>query len=416
MKLIILLLGAGALCADDSLLSRSDVQKALAHIQATHEANIARQIEISQIPAPTFLERERAKFMAAEFRRLGLKDVEIDARNNAMGWRYGTSKRAIAIAAHLDTVFPMETDVRVKKSGNRLLGPGIADDARGLAALLALIEALDAGKIATTHSILFVANCCEEGLGNLEGVRYLLQEGRHKGRIDAFISIDGTDPSRIVNGALASKRYRITITGPGGHSWGNFGRANPAHALGRAIARFATLEVPGAPRTTYNIGKIGGGRSVNAIPEDAWMEVDMRSESAGELDKLEQALLAAVREAVAEENRLRAASGTRVEAENKLIGARYGGETPATDPLVVSTMWAARHLGLNPQLSISSTDANIPINMGKPAITVGGGGRSGNAHSESEWFEPEGAWKGVQQLLLAVLSWDKKTAVGLPTD
>jgi acetylornithine deacetylase/succinyl-diaminopimelate desuccinylase-like protein len=410
MKPIALALCAATLFADDSVLKRPGVEKALAHIQATHEENIKKQIQISEIPAPTFQERKRAEFLASEFRRLGLKDVEIDPKNNTMGWRHGAGQRAIVVAAHLDTVFPMETDVKVKREGERLVGPGIGDDGRGLAALLAIIEAMQVGQIQTQNSILFVANCCEEGLGNLEGVKYLLQQGKYKDRIDAFISVDGTGQSRIVNGALSSKRYRITIKGPGGHSYGNFGRANPAHALGRAMAKFAAIDVPGAPRTTYNIGKIGGGTSVNAIPEEAWMEVDMRSESPSELDKLEQMLLAAIREAVAEENKFRKSSGTQVEADNKLIGARYGGETSTKDPLVVAAVWAAKHFGIEPRFSIGSTDANIPINMGKAGVTLGGGGSGGNAHSIHEYYEPAGAWKGAQQVLLTVLAWD--AAVG----
>lgn len=404
--LIAAIAAAAAAQGDDAVLKRADVVKARAYLQANHERHVEKQITISEIPAPTFEEKQRGEYMAGEFRRLGLADVETDARGNVLGWRRGRSPRALVIAAHLDTVHPREVDVKVKRQGARLNGPGLADDARGLTALLALVEALNHASIATNRTLLVVANVCEEGLGDLLGVKYLFREGKYKERLEAFISIDGTDDSRIVNGALASKRYRITVRGPGGHSYGEFGRPNPAHAMGRAIARFTSIEVPAKPKTTYNIGKIGGGTSVNSIPYENWMEVDMRSESDAELEKLEQALLAAVRDGVAEENKLRAASGLRVEAENKLLATRYGGFTPPSSPLVKAADWATRAIGREPSLVIGSTDSNVPINMGIPAVTLGGGGRSGSAHSVNEWFEPEGAWRGIEKVLLTVLAYD----------
>lgn len=403
---LLLTLSIAGLHADDSLLARPEVTKARAWLRENHEAQIRKQIEISEIPAPTFQEQKRAAFLAAEFRRLGLKEVEIDPRGNVLGWRPGASPRALVVAAHLDTVHPIETDVKVKRQGARLIGPGLADDARGLTAVLALVEALDRAEIKTQKTLLFVANVCEEGLGDLLGIKYLLREGRHKDRVDAFISIDGADDGRIVNGALASKRYRITVRGPGGHSYGEFGRANPAHALGRMIARFASIEAPAKPKTTYNVGKIGGGTSINAIPYENWMEVDMRSESDSELEKLEQALLAAVKQGVEEENKFRAKSGTRVEAEPKLLAVRYGGQTPESSALAQAAVWASRTVGTTPRFTISSTDSNVPINMGMPAVTLGGGGRSGSAHSINEWFEPEGAWRGIERVLLTILSYD----------
>ncbi len=403
------------LLADDSLLQKPEVRKALDWIETNHAANIRKQIEISEIPAPTFAEGTRAAALVKEFQRIGLQDIETDERKNVLGWRYGTSPRAIVVAAHLDTVFPAGTDVKVKQEGKRLVGPGIGDDGRGLAAMLAIAEAIQRADIKTNHTILFVANCCEEGLGDLLGIKYLSKESKFKDRIDAFISIDGLDPSRIVNRALASKRYRITVRGPGGHSWGNFGRVSPTHALGRIMAKFADTEVPANPKTTFNIGKIGGGTSINAIAVEAWMEVDMRSESDAELEKLEQKLLAVARAGVAEENRFReknaqnksARSGeSRLTLEPKLLTVRYGGETPVNSPLVEASQWAARHFGLRPVLEIGSTDANVPINLHKQGVTLGGGGTGGDAHALEEWFDPEGAWKGAQQVLLTVLSWD----------
>ena len=393
--------------AQEDPLSRPDVRKALAWIEQHNAQTIEKQIAIAEVPSSTFQEDQRGKYMAAEFRRLGLQNIETDKRKNVLGWRPGRSPRALVVAAHLDTVFPPGTDFRVKREGSRLVGPGIGDDARGLAALLTIIEALDAARIATNHTLLFVADCCEEGLGDLLGVKQLLKESQHKDRIDGFISIDGTNPSRIVNGALASKRYRVTVRGPGGHSYGNFGRANPAHALGRIIAHFADLEVPANPRTTYNVGKIGGGTSINSIPFEAWMEVDMRSESEAELEKLEQRMLACVRQGMDEENRFRAKSGTRVEADPKLVARRYGGLLPESTPLVQAAEWAVRALGMTPMLQTGSTDANVPINMGMQAVTLGGGGIGASAHSLQESWEPVEAWKGPQQVLLTVLKWDR---------
>ncbi len=400
-----------ALCSAafaQNVMSRPGVLKAFAYLEANHEVHLKKQIEISQVPAPTFAEENRAAFMVTEFRRVGLKDVEIDPRGNVLGWRRGKVERTLAIAAHLDTVFPAGTDVTVKRKGARLLGPGIADDGRGLATLLALVEAMNHAGIETAESLLFVANVCEEGLGDLQGIKYLLQKGRFKDRIKAFISIDGTSAERIVNRALASKRYRVTIRGTGGHSWGNFGRPNPAHALARVAARFADIDVPENPRTTYSVGRIGGGTSVNSIPFEAWMEVDMRSESDTELERLEQKFLAAVERGVKEENDLRAKSGLKLAAEPKLLTVRYGGATPESSNLLQSMIGAIGAMGLEPVLEIGSTDSNVPINMGIPAVTIGGGGRGGDHHSLEEWFEPEGAYKAVQQALVAVLMYDGK--------
>jgi acetylornithine deacetylase/succinyl-diaminopimelate desuccinylase-like protein len=402
---------AAVACAQgaDPLLDNAGVKKALAYLETHHEAHVRKQVEIAEVPAPTFAEKERAQVLVREFQRVGLKNIEIDPRGNVLGWRDGTSPRTLVVAAHLDTVFPAGTGVKVKRSGARMNGPGLMDDSRGLAVLLALVEALDSGSVATNKSLLFVANVCEEGLGDLLGIKYLLREGRYKDRVDAFISIDGYDDNVIVNRAMASKRYRITVRGPGGHSWGNFGRANPAHALGRIMARIADLDVPDSPKTVYNVGRIGGGTSINSIPFESWMDVDMRSESDAELDKLEARLLQVVRAGVEAENKLRAASGTRVEAESKLLATRYSGTTAESTPLVQAALWAARTMGRTPRLAIGSTDSNVPINMGIPAVTIAGGGRAGNLHSLEEWFEPEGAWKGAQQALLTVLAYDSRT-------
>jgi acetylornithine deacetylase/succinyl-diaminopimelate desuccinylase-like protein len=252
-------LSAGSLLLGQALSSRPDVKKALDYARDHHERNIEKQIAIAQVPSSPFAEEQRGRYMAEEFRRLGLADVEIDPKGNVLGWRRGRSAHAIVIAAHLDTVFPRGTDFTVKREGARLNGPGIVDDSRGLAAIVGLVEALNAGGIETERTLLFVCDVGEEGLGNLRGIKYLFEEGKYKDLLDAFVSIDGDRPTRVVNTEIGSRRYRVTISGPGGHSWTNFGRANPAEALGRIVAQTATIDVPKTPRTSYNVGRIGGG-------------------------------------------------------------------------------------------------------------------------------------------------------------
>ncbi|MBL8228934.1 MAG: M20/M25/M40 family metallo-hydrolase [Bryobacterales bacterium] len=406
--LLLAFLAASSLIANDALLSRPNVKKALEYIHAQDARHLDLQVRIAEIPAPTFHEQERAKFMEAEFRRVGLKNVEIDKQGNVLGWRPGKSERTLVIAAHLDISFAPGVNTKVRKEGDRWHGPGLADDSRGLAALIALAEALDHAGIATNRTILFVANVGEEGLGDLIGVRYLFKESPHRTRFDAFLSIDGTSPARIVNGGTGVKRYRVTLRGPGGHSYGNFGRPSPSHALGAIISRIAAIETPAKPKTTFNVGRIGGGTAVNAIAEESWLEVDLRSESPSELDRLELKFHEAVRGGVDEENRRRAASGTALKSEVKLVSNRPGGETPATAPLVEASVWASKATGHTPSLGFGSTDSNLPISLGIPAVTLGGGGRSDNAHSLQEWFEPANAWKGPQTVLLTILAFDQQ--------
>jgi tripeptide aminopeptidase len=385
------------------------VKKGLEYLKTNHEAHLAKQVQIAEIPAPTFHEGERAKFMAAEFRRAGLKNVEIDAQGNVLGWRPGTSPDTIVIAAHLDISFEPGVNTKVRKEGGRWHGPGLADDSRGLVCLLALAEALDHASVQTRLTVLFVANVGEEGLGDLNGVKYLFGQSPHRSRLKAFISVDGTDPGRIVTGGTGVKRYKVSVRGPGGHSYGNFGRPSATHAIGRIISRFTSIDTPSDPKTTYNIGRIGGGTVINAIAEEAWMEVDLRSISPAELDRIELKLMESIRLGLEEENKLRAASGAQVTAETKLIGNRPAGQTPETDPLVRAAMEASRMIGYTPSLVFSSTDSNLPVSLGIPAITMPGGGRSNNAHSLDEWFEPENAWQGPQILLLTLLGYDSQS-------
>ncbi|MFN7932762.1 MAG: M20/M25/M40 family metallo-hydrolase [Bryobacteraceae bacterium] len=407
MVLLLLLLSAQAFFAQDAILQRPEVRKALDYLKAHHEEHLDNQIRIAEIPAPTFQEAQRARYMEKEFRRVGLKDVEIDKQGNVLGWRPGKSPKALVVAAHLDISFAPGVNTKVRKEGKRLLAPGIGDDSRGLTAILAIVEALNHAAIETSKTLLFVANVGEEGLGDLNGVRYLFGQSPHKSKLDSFISIDGVSPARIVNGGTGVKRYLVNLRGPGGHSYGNFGRPSAVHAAALVVAKLAVLPVPAKPKTTYNVGKITGGTTINAIAEEASLEVDLRSEDPGELDKLELKFLEAVRTGVAEENAMRKASGTAVKEEHKIVSHRPGGQTPAENALVRAAQWASQATGHTPSLGYSSTDSNLPISLGIPAVTLGGGGKGNNAHSLDEWFEPDEAWKGPQMVLLTILAYSQ---------
>jgi acetylornithine deacetylase/succinyl-diaminopimelate desuccinylase-like protein len=275
--------------------------------------------------------------------------------------------------------------------------------------MLALVEALNIGKLHTRKTILFVADVGEEGIGNLRGIHYLFDKSQYRDRLDAFISIDGADDTKITSREIGSRRYRLTISGPGGHSWENFGRVNPAHALGRVIGQLSDLEVATDPKTTYNVGRIGGGTSVNSVPFDAWLEFDMRSADEQTLVRLEEKFLAIVKAAVDQENRMRAQSGTKLTYDAKRIGLRHAIADNRNEALVRAVHAADEALGVpRSQEEAGSTDSNAAANAGKPAITLGGGGKAGNFHSLEEWFEPENAWRGVQRVLLTVLAYDSQ--------
>jgi di/tripeptidase len=324
-----------------------------------------------------------------------------------MGLRKGTGNGPlIAIAAHLDTVFPEGTDVKVKRNGTVLSAPGIGDDTRSLAVLLSIIRAMDAAKIQTTSDILFIGNVGEEGPGDLRGMKHLFQKGPYKDRIKMFMSMEGGSSDRMTNGALGSKRYKVTFKGPGGHSYGAFGLVNPAFALGNAVEKFSKMSVPRNPKTTFNVGVIGGGTSVNSIPFESWMEVDMRSESRDELNKLAETFIGLMHEAVDEENKARSIAQGKIELAMELIGDRPSGETPLSSPLIQSVSAMIKAAGMTPGYGISSTDSNIPISMGIPAITIGAGGRGGRSHSLDEFIDVEktSAVKGVSTSLAILLS------------
>jgi acetylornithine deacetylase/succinyl-diaminopimelate desuccinylase-like protein len=304
-------------------------------------------------------------------------------------------------SAHLDTVFPNDTNVTVRRQGTILRGPGIGDDCRGLAVILAVIRSLDAGKVQTGGPITFVGTVGEEGLGDLRGVKTLFNSTL-KGRVDRFVSVDGTGYG-ITHIAVGSLRYRVTITGPGGHSYGAFGIANPVHALGRVIAGMADLRTPSEPKTTFNVGRVGGGTSVNAIAAEAWMEVDMRSADQAALRDLDAKFHAAVDSAIAAENARWDQRG-RVSVMKALVGDRPAGVLPATSEIVERTVSVTRALGLPVELTEGSTDANAPISLGVAAITIDAGGNGAGAHTLEETFDTTDSWKGTQRALLAAIA------------
>ena len=392
-----------------SLMKSAQIRRAFQFIDELQVELDDELVRICEIPAPPFKEDARARFIGQRFHAVGLSLVRSDAEGNVIAERPGPSSRRspgprVVISAHLDTVFPEGTDVRVRRDGARFNAPGISDNVCGIVSLLTLARALEAGDIVTRGQVYFVATVGEEGEGNLRGVRHLFDKGEFRSGVDAFISLDGPGLERITHRALGSRRYRVTISGPGGHSWGDFGIVNPVHALGRAIARFSSYPAPLAPRTSYNVGIIEGGSSVNAIPASASMVVDLRSVSSDEIDKLEAHLRRVVEIAVREENSQRSMSGTSLTCEFEQTGDRPSGETPIGSPIVRAAIECSRALGIEPRLDCSSTDSNIPISLGIPAITLGVGGVSGNCHSLTEWYEPHGRELGIKRLLLLTAS------------
>lgn len=390
------------------VLADARVGAAMAAIDRDHDRLIAETIALNEIPAPPFKEDRRGAAYLDMLRQLGLADVERDEEGNVMGVRRGTGGGPmVALVAHLDTVFPEGTDVKVKRAGTRLTAPGIGDNTRSLAVMLAMVRAMDEAGIRTASDILFVGNVGEEGPGDLRGVKYLLQKGRYKDRIKLFIALDGVgDGSGIAHGGVGSKRYRVAFKGPGGHSYGAFGLVNPAFAMGAAMQKFSTITVPTSPKTTFNVGVVGGGTSVNSIPFETWMEVDMRSESPLELEKVETAFLMMVRQSVDAENRARSTAEGAVTADIKLIGDRPSGQTPVNSPIVQAATATITALGLTPHLSFSSTDANIPISLGIPAIRLNSGGAGDRSHTLDEWIDVEktASLKGIRALMATVLA------------
>lgn len=395
--------GSAVETAFQAILANPGVTRTLEDIKADDTRTLAEQKRITEIPAPPFKEKVRAEYYLKRFQELGLKDAAIDREGNVIGLRRGSGggRPKLVVSAHLDTVFPEGTDVAVKEKDGAILAPGIGDDSRGLAALLSLLKSINANEIATVGDVMFVGTVGEEELGNLRGVKALFRDHTD---IDGFISIDGLGITRVVNQATGSHRFEMIFKGPGGHSFQEFGLPSAIHAMGRAIAKISDLQTPADPKTTFTVGTVGGGTSVNAIAGEARMAVDMRSNSTEELLKLEARLLDLVKVAVAEENARW--KSDKMTVEIKLIGDRPAGIVAMDSPIVQATQRAVSTITRGPRVSFagSSTDSNLAMSLGIPAVTIGGGGEGGNWHSRNEWYKPVDAWLGPQNALLTVLT------------
>jgi tripeptide aminopeptidase len=391
------------LAAPADVARRPAVQAALAAIQRDNAWTLEQQVALCEIPAPPFKEARRAADFRQRLVALGLADARIDAEGNVIATRAGRAAGPVVVlSAHLDTVFPESTDVRVRRDGARLRGPGIVDDCRGLAVLLSVVRAMQQQKVVTEGPVVFVGTVGEEGPGNLRGVRHLFAK-ELAGRIDYFLSVDGSGFG-ITSRAVGSNRYRVTFAGPGGHSHGDFGMPNPMHAMGRAIAAIADLQVPSSPKTTFSVGVVRGGTSVNSIAAEATLELDMRSESGAALATLDSAARRAIDEARAVEQRRWSQSRVQLTVRIDTIGIRPAGAQPDEAPIVVAARQAATAVGATPgRPGASSTDANVAIGLGVPGLTIDGGGRGDGSHSLGEWYEdgPDG-YRGPQWALLLV--------------
>jgi tripeptide aminopeptidase len=395
---------ASAEAAVRQIVASRPYRAAAAGLYAKHEQWVADIVKITEIASPPFKEQVRARAFADMLRARGL-DARIDAEGNVLALRKGTVPGpAVVVAAHLDTVFPEGTDVKVRREGSRLSAPGVGDDSTGLATLLALVDAMNAGRVQTRSDILFVGDVGEEGLGDLRGVRYLFEKGEYKGRIRAFFSLDGSGIDTMTTGGTGSKRYRVRFKGPGGHSYGAFGIVNPMVPLAKTVSELYDIKVPADSKTTYSASVVGGGTSVNAIPNEVWIEVDMRSASATELAKLERQFLDIVPRAVASENAARSTRTGKVSADVMPIGDRPAGATPDNAEIVGVAEAAYRAEGISVKKDTSSTDSNEPMHLGIPAITLSRVVKSFGAHSPAEWVDVEKAPNvKLKRILLATI-------------
>ena len=372
---------------------------------AAQEPQIAEwQMQLAGIAGPPFGEGERASWLAERFRELELADVHIDEVGNVFGIRRGmeASNRFLAISAHIDTVFPAGTTLRPRREGSRLYGPGISDNGAGVAALLATAGALQGSGIGHLCPLVFIGNVGEEGEGDLRGMRHIFSDPHWSEAIKATLVLDGAGSDSIVAEALGSRRFEIVVRGPGGHSWSDFGAPNPIIVLARAIERFTQVRVAAVPKTTFNIGVIRGGTSVNSIPESASMRVDLRSTSSAEIDRLESALRVALDQALTADAG-RARNGA-LSYEASVIGSRPAGELDSNARILRVLRAVDSHLGNPSQVQRASTDANIPLSLGRDAVAIGGGGAGGGAHTLQEWFDCSGRELALKRILLATLA------------
>lgn len=390
------------------LAADPQVHSAFAWFRANQRQLSDLQLEVTNIPAPPFGEGRRGEWLRKHFVSYGLKDVHIDSLGNVIGVRPGADLKAkyVAITAHMDTVFPASTKIDARREGDRLYGPGISDNGAGLAAMLALISAMQSAKIRTQAPLAFIANVGEEGEGDVRGMRHLFSESPWRDRIGYTLVVDGAGSDSIINQALGSRRYLITVTGPGGHSWSDFGTPNPIIGLAKAIELFSRTPVPASPKTTFNIGSISGGTSVNSIPESASMKVDLRSTSAEELGRLEQSLRESLEVALhgVTKQPKSLANDQELTYQMELIGNRPAAELPPDTRILAVVKAVDEHLGVNSKLQRASTDANIPLSQGREAIAMGAGGTGGGAHTLQEWYDPTAREVGLKRILLTVLT------------
>ncbi|MCP9767116.1 M20/M25/M40 family metallo-hydrolase [Lacihabitans sp. LS3-19] len=390
----------------ETVANSKKVQKAFDVIQSLEPQTMKDLIELTEIPAPPFMEQKRGERFMEMVKSAGADSIWIDEVGNVIALRKGKTKgKTVVLEAHLDTVFPIETDVKVKMHGDTLYAPGIGDDTRGLSMVITIMKAMKSAQINTNADVLFVGVVGEEGLGDLRGVKHLFKNGNRK--IDAYIAIDGGDIGRINNMALGSLRYKVTFNGPGGHSWGAFGMANPHHAIGKAIDYFdqaAGAYVANGPKTSYNVGRIGGGTSVNSIPFESWMEIDMRSVSPEKLLGIESIMKEQMQRALEDYNKT-VKKGDKLTVNIEKIGERPSGELGENLPLILKAIAVTSYFNAQPTLTRGSTDSNIPIALGVPAITIGRGGKAGNAHALDEWYlNDESGALAIKLALLILVS------------
>src|SRR3984885_9714772 len=397
------------------LAAQPETRAMFAWLRAEEAQFAALQLEMARIPAPPFGEATRSEWLQERFRALGLEEVRTDDVGNVFGIHKSrqTSKPSTqhtALSAHIDTVFPAGTPLNLRQQGNRLYGPGVSDNGAGVAALLAVAAALRASKIALATPILFIGNVGEEGEGDLRGMRHIFSQACWKDSIRYSLVLDGTGSDTIVAEALGSRRFEIIVRGPGGHSWSDFGMPNPILVLARGIHSFSQTSVPSSPKTTFNVGVIRGGTSVNSIPESASMRVDIRSTSMAEMERLEASLRRALDHAVEEESR---ASERRISSQKRSsglscevvpIGNRPAGELDGNARILKVIRAVDAPLGNAAQIQRASTDANIPLSLGREAIAIGGGGVGGGAHTLQEWFDCTGRDLGLKRILLTLLA------------
>jgi tripeptide aminopeptidase len=406
LSCILLAMGAAPLSRAGSavapLVRDPHVVRALDWLGKNLDWATEQQIRLTEIPAPTSGEAERARAVVALFERAGLR-ARLDPAGNAVAeWPGSDPEGVVLVCAHLDTVFPPGTPVRVRRQGGLLLAPGISDNGAGLAALVSVARAIAQARLRTRLTLVFAADVGEEGEGNLRGIRRLVETYRR--RLHAVIALDGASADFTATKALASRRIEVVVTGPGGHSWSDFGRPNPIDALARGIALWHEQSLPAQPRSSLSIGWIEGGTSVNSIPARAAIKVDIRSVSEAEIDQIERAFRKTILSGVEAESKASSTPGEPLAASFRVIGLRPGGELPEDSPLLATIRQVDQYLGLPTHFERASTDANLPLSLGIPAVAIGGGGTGGGAHSLEEWYGPTGRELGLKRLLLITVA------------